>query len=53
MEKHRIPVNDLHGIIVDAGVAGAISRDGVHMTGNGNLLLAGAVTRAILEACRR
>jgi lysophospholipase L1-like esterase len=45
----QVVVNDLHGIVTEAGIEACICEDGVHMTAYGNPLLAGAVTARIRE----
>lgn len=47
MADGGIPINDLHKVIVDAGPDTCLVRDGVHMNGRGNALLAEAVASAI------
>jgi lysophospholipase L1-like esterase len=44
-----VPVNDLHGVIVEGGREQCICEDGVHMTEQGNRLLAEAVAGRIRE----
>jgi lysophospholipase L1-like esterase len=47
MADLRVPVNDLHGAIRQAGPAACIVSDGVHLTGFGYTLLAGRVADAL------
>jgi lysophospholipase L1-like esterase len=45
----QVVVNDLHEIVVGAGIEESICEDGVHMTAYGNQLLAEAVAARIRE----
>jgi lysophospholipase L1-like esterase len=45
-----VPINDLHGAIVEVGIADCVSADGVHMTGYGYELLSRRVAAAIRRA---
>ncbi|MGQ9599667.1 MAG: SGNH/GDSL hydrolase family protein [Anaerolineae bacterium] len=45
-----VPVNDLHRIVMLAGVKNCLSEDGVHMTSEGNRVLGQQVARAIRSA---
>ena len=45
----QVVVNDLHEIVVGAGIEECICEDGVHMTAYGNQLLAGAVAARIRD----
>jgi lysophospholipase L1-like esterase len=47
MEELQIPVDDLHGVIMRHGKERAISEDGVHMTDEGNRVLADAVAETL------
>lgn len=47
MDDLDIPINDLHQVLVAAGVSDSLGPDGVHMTDKGNALLAQAVAAAI------
>lgn len=45
-----VPVNDLHGAVMMAGIENCLSEDGVHMTSEGNRVLGQQVARAIRSA---
>jgi lysophospholipase L1-like esterase len=47
MEELKIPVDDLHGVIMRHGKERAIGEDGVHMTEAGNRALAAAVAETL------
>ena len=47
MSPHGIPVSDLHQPIIEAGPKSCLLKDGVHMNGKGNRILADAVARTI------
>jgi acyl-CoA thioesterase-1 len=49
MAAAHIPINDLYAVIGAHSIADCISDDGVHMTERGNVLLAQAVARAVLD----
>lgn len=50
MSQHGISVSDLHQPIVEAGPESCLVKDGVHMNGKGNRILADIVARTIERA---
>jgi lysophospholipase L1-like esterase len=49
MRNLRVPVVDLHDLVVHGGVSGMLGKDGVHYTPEAYRKLAGEVAAAILE----
>ena len=49
VNRAELRVNDLHGVVERAGIDACLSSDGVHMTGDGNRLLARAVADAAMK----
>ncbi len=49
MDAHDVPVNDLYGAVMQAGVTDCLSADKIHMSPEGSEVLA----RAVAEAIRR
>ncbi|MBI3942699.1 MAG: SGNH/GDSL hydrolase family protein [Chloroflexi bacterium] len=47
MDALEIPINDLHQVLMQAGVAECLGPDGVHMTDKGNAYLSQAVATTI------
>ncbi|MDP6779268.1 MAG: GDSL-type esterase/lipase family protein [Candidatus Latescibacteria bacterium] len=48
-EKLDIPVNDLHGMVLEAGRDRLLTPDGVHFVEEGSVLLGKAVAKAVRE----
>jgi lysophospholipase L1-like esterase len=52
MTQNKITINDLHSLVVHAGVNDCLVPDGVHMNENGKTLCADAVAAAIERAAK-
>ena len=52
MRRLGVPVNDLNRVVVRAGLHACLSDDKIHMTAEGNEILAQAVAAAILHELR-
>jgi lysophospholipase L1-like esterase len=48
-----LPVNDLHGVVTAGGAAQCVGPDGVHMTDDGNAILADAVMGFVTDLLKK